>query len=45
MVPKYKIHIAPIKRLLYPKSSAYDHNHCAAILMLSESACVVLTIP
>ena len=36
MVPKYKIHIAPIKRLLYPKSLDYDHDHCAAILCSSD---------
>ena len=45
MVPKYKIHIAPIKRLLYPKSSAYDHNHCAAILCSSDFSQITKKIP
>lgn len=36
MIPRYAIHVAPVKCLFYQKSTAYDLNHCAAILCSSD---------
>ena len=45
MVPEYKIHIASIKHLLHLKSTAYDHQHCAAILCSADFRQITRQIP
>lgn len=45
MVSKYTIHITPVKRLLYRKSTDCEYKHCAAVICSSDFRQITKQIP
>ena len=45
MIPRYRIHVAPLKCMFYQESAVYDMNHCAAILCSSDFGQITEHIP
>ena len=45
MIPRYRIHISPLKKLLYRQEAACDQDHSAAILCSSDFSPITGHIP